>query len=138
MRYILATIMTVISFVSANAYEYSYSFNNTPISEAIVRISKDHPDVNIFFIYKELDNYKTSAKVNSDNAYQALRQTIGANPVSIMSKGDRYYIEALQHGKFRYHGSVINEEKESVTGVSVMLLSPRDSTVISYLSLIHI
>lgn len=56
MRTILTIILAVMTYISACAYKYTYSFNNTPISEAIVRISKDHPDVNIAFIYKELGN----------------------------------------------------------------------------------
>lgn len=70
---VLTIVMSAMTFVSASAYRYSYSFNNTPISEALVRISKDHPDVNISFIYKELDNYRTSAKVRTDDIYDALR-----------------------------------------------------------------
>lgn len=132
MRTILTIILAVMTYISASAYKYSYSFNNTPISEAIVRISKDHPDVNIAFIYKELDSYKTSATINTDNAYQALRQTIGLNPVSIINNGNHYYIEALQHGKFIYTGKAIGNDNESVAGASVMLLTPRDSTVITY------
>ncbi len=121
-----------MTYISACAYKYTYSFNNTPISEAIVRISKDHPDVNIAFIYKELDNYKTSATINTDNAYQALRQTIGLNPVSIINNGNHYYIEALQHGKFIYTGNTVGNDNEPIAGASVILLTPRDSTVITY------
>lgn len=124
--------MALISYISANANKYTYSFHNIPISEAIVRISKDHPDINISFIYKELDNYKTSANVNTDNFYDVLRQTIGLNPVSIINNGNHYYIEALQRGKFKYFGNVTGDDKEPLIGASVMLLAPRDSTVITY------
>lgn len=132
MRTILTLILAVITYISASAYKYSYSFSNTPVSEAIVRISKDHPDVNISFIYKELDNYKTSAKIYTDDIYDALRQTIGLNPVSIINNGNHYYIEALQHGKFKYSGNVIGNDSDPVVGASVMLLTPRDSTVVTY------
>ncbi|MDE6586858.1 MAG: hypothetical protein K2K40_00810, partial [Paramuribaculum sp.] len=81
MRTILTIVLAVVTYISASAYQYNYSFNNTPISEAIVKISKDHPDVNISFIYTELDNYKTSARIQTDDAYEALRQTIGFNPI---------------------------------------------------------
>ncbi len=132
MRTILTIILAVMTYISAIAYKYDYSFSNTPISEAIVRISKDHPDVNISFIYKELDSYKTSAKIYTDNIYDALRQTIGLNPVSIINNENHYYIEALQHGKFKYFGNVIDSDNEPIKGASVMLLNPRDSTVITY------
>lgn len=91
--------MSVMTYISANAYKYSYSFDDTPISDALVRISKDHPEVNISFIYKELDNYRTSARINTDDAYDALRQTVGLNPITIVRKDRNFYIEALQHGK---------------------------------------
>ncbi len=121
-----------MTYISASAYKYSYSFHNTPISKAIVRISKDHPDVNISFIYKELDNYKTSAKVHTDNPYDALRETIGLNPISIIKRNQNYYIEALQHGKFCYTGRAIGSNNEPVVAATVMLLEPKDSTVITY------
>lgn len=132
MKYILTILLTVVIPVSACAYKYVYSFDNTPISEALLQISKDHPEINISFIYKELDNYKTISKVNSDDTYDALRQVVGLNPVSIIKKDGSYYIEALQHGKFRYTGKVEGKDHEPVVAATVMLLSPNDSTVLTY------
>lgn len=132
MRTILTIILAVMTYISASAYKYSYSFNNTPISEAIVRISKDHPDINISFIYKELDNYKTSVSVHADDAYEAIHQIVGLNPISIIKKDNRFYIEALQHGKFCYKGRAIGTDNEPVIAATVMLLAPKDSTVITY------
>ncbi|MDE6276972.1 MAG: TonB-dependent receptor [Muribaculaceae bacterium] len=132
MRTILAVILAAIAYVSADASRFTYSFDNTPISEAIVRIGKDHPDVNIFFIYKELDHYMTSATIETDDVYRALRRTIGKNPISVIKSGNSYFIEALQHGKFKYTGKVIDLDNEPVIGASVMLLNTRDSTVITY------
>lgn len=124
--------MAAMTLVSAYAYEYSYSFNNTPISEAIVKISKEHPEANISFIYKELDNYKTSAKIQTDDTYDALRQLIELNPISVIKKNKSYYIEALQHGKFCYTGRAMGSDNEPVVAATVMLLAPKDSTVITY------
>lgn len=132
MKTILILMMTVMNFVSASAYKYSYTFDNTPISEAIVRISKDHPDINIFFIYKELGNYHTSAHIRTDNAYDALRQIVGFNPISVVKKDRSYYIEALQHGRFCYTGQLIGSSNEPVVAATVMLLALNDSTVITY------
>lgn len=132
MRTILTIILAVLTYVSANANKYTYSFNNTPISEAIVRISRDNPDASISFIYKELDNYRTSAKIDTDDVYTALRQTIGLSPVSIINHGGHYYIEALQQGRFMYQGNVVDTDNEPIVGAYVMILTPRDSTVITY------
>ena len=132
MRTILTLVLAVMTYISASAYKYDYSFRNTPISEAIVRISKDHPDIDISFIYKELDNYKTSARIQTEDAYDALRKIVGLNPISIIKKNKNYYIEALQHGKFCYTGRAVGGDSEPVVAATVMLLAPKDSTVITY------
>ena len=132
----MKTILTILILLTIGspsyAYRYSYAFKDTPISEAIVRISKEHPEINISFIYKELDNYRTSGRINTDDAFDALRQTIGLNPISVIRKDKNYYIEALQHGKFQYTGRVIGTDNEPVVAATVMLLTPNDSTVITY------
>lgn len=132
MKTILTILIAITTITSAKAYRYSYSFKDTPISEAIVKISKDHSDINISFIYKELDNYKTSARINTDDAYDALRQTIGLNPISVIRKDKNYYIEALQHGRFQYTGHILGTDNEPVVAATVMLLAPNDSTVLTY------
>lgn len=125
-------LVAILCCITASATEYSYKFSRTNLADALTVIAEQHPEIHLNFIYNEIDNYKTSATINTDNAYQALRQAVGLNPVSIINKGDAYYIEALQHGKFKYFGNVIDSDNEPVMGASVMLLTPRDSTVITY------
>lgn len=132
MKIILTIIAAAISFISVSAYDYDYSFHNTPISEALVTISKQHPDINISFIYKELDKYRTSAHIQTDNAGEALRKTVGVNPISVIERDGSYYIEAMQHGKFVYSGRAKGTDNEPVVGATVMLLEPKDSTTITY------
>lgn len=79
-----------------------------------------------------LENYTTSATVNADNAYSALRQTIGLNPVSVIKSKNTYYVEARQHGKYTYTGKAIGTDNEPVVAATVMLLAPKDSTVVTY------
>ncbi|MDE6269492.1 MAG: TonB-dependent receptor family protein [Muribaculaceae bacterium] len=132
MRTILAIMLSVTSLVSVYAAKFTYNFNNTPVSEALVHICKDHPDINISFIYKELDKYRTSAKINTEDSYEALRHIVGLNPISVVKKGNNYYIEAMQRGRFCYTGQVTNHSHEPVASATVMLLMPADSTVITY------
>ena len=131
-RAVLTVMTAVIACLSAGAHTYEYSFHDTPLSEAIVRISKDHPEITVSFIYKELDNYTTSAVVATDNAHEALKLVVGRNPVSLIRKGDEFYIEALQHGRFVYTGRAVGSDDEPVAAATVMLLEPKDSTVLTY------
>ena len=121
-----------MTFFSAGAYRYSYTFSNTPISEAIVRISKDHPEVNISFIYKELDHYRTSVRIHTDDPYEALRSVTGVSPVSVIRKDNSYYIEALQHGNYKIHGRIIDGEAEPMVAGVVYIISPDSSRPITY------
>ncbi len=132
MKTIISILLAMVGFMPAFAYKYSYSFNNTPISEALVKISKDNPELNISFIYKDLDNYRSSAKVKTDDILEALRQTIGLNPISVISLQNNYYIEALQHGRYKYTGRTIGSDDQPVAAATVMLLMPNDSTVLTY------
>ena len=127
---ILFAVMLCVA--TAFAQKFSYRFNNTPLADALVRIAAQHPDIHINFIYNELDKYPVTATIHTDDAYDMLRQLIGLSPVSVVSSGDRYYIEALQHGKFIYRGRALGDDNEPVTAATVMLLSPRDSTVLTY------
>ncbi|MDE6120671.1 MAG: hypothetical protein K2F63_02665, partial [Muribaculaceae bacterium] len=82
--------------------------------------------------YKELDNYRTSARIQTDDIYDALRQTIGLNPISITSRNGSFYIESLQRGRYKYHGKLIGNDTEPVVAATVLILNPSDSTVITY------
>ena len=119
-------------YVMAFAETFSYRFASTPLPSAIQRIMENHPDLDINFIYNELENYNTSATVNADNACDAIRQTIGLNPVTVVRSKSTYYIEALQHGKYVFTGKAIGTDDEPVVAATVLLLAPRDSTVVTY------
>jgi hypothetical protein len=125
-------ICAVTAFVMASAETFSYQFDSTPLPKAIQRIMEDHPDLDINFIYNELENYNTSAMVDADNAYEALRQTIGLNPVTVVRSKTTYYVEALQHGRYIYTGRTVGADNEPVAAATVMLLAPGDSTVLTY------
>lgn len=122
----------MVGFISVNAKKYTYSFHNTPISQALVVLSQDNPDINIAFIYKELDNYKTSSKIDTDDLTSALRQIIDLHPITLFEKNGIYYVEALQHGRHTYSGHVIGTDNEPVVAATIMLLAPNDSTVMTF------
>ncbi|MDE6318086.1 MAG: outer membrane beta-barrel protein, partial [Muribaculaceae bacterium] len=123
MKRILTILLAVMTFISADAYKYSYTFDNIPVSQAIVKMSKENPDVNISFIYKELDRYRTHARVRTDDAFDALRSIIGIHPISIIRRGDNYYIEAMQHGDYTLRGRVVDTDAEPVAAAVVYIVS---------------
>lgn len=125
-------IVALLCSVAAMADTFSYNFRSTRLADALTRIAEDHPSLRINFIYNELDKYRTSAHINTDDPYDALRHTVGLNPVTIAERDGRFYVEALQHGRYVYTGRVISTDQEPVAGATVMLLAPKDSTVLTY------
>lgn len=129
----IITLLAVMLIVfMAEAEIFSYRFNSTPLPKAVQKIMEDHPDLDINFIYNDLENYKTSATVRAENPHDALRQAIGLNPVTVTKSRNTYYLEALQHGKYAYTGKAIGSNDEPVAAANVMLLAPKDSTVLTY------
>ena len=129
---LLTFISALITVFMVNAETFSYHFNSITLPKALQKIIADHPDVEINFIYNELENYQAAPEVDADNPYDALRQMIGLNPVIVAKIKNTYYIEALQHGKYVYDGKIIGEDNEPVVAATVMLLAPKDSTVLTY------
>lgn len=132
MARLIMLIWAMAAFVMADAATFSYRFHMTPLPKAIQLIMESHPDIDINFIYDELENYKTCAHVDADSVYDALRQTIGLNPVTVVKAKDTYYVEAMQHGKYVYTGQAIGIDNEPVVAATVMLLAPKDATVLTY------
>lgn len=129
---IFTLIVAMITVFMANAEIFSYRFYATPLPKAILKIMEDHPDLEINFIYNELESYRSSSTIQTANAYDALRQLIGLNPVVVNKSKDTYYIEALQHGKYVYTGRAVGSDGEPVISATVMLLTPNDSTVLTF------
>lgn len=128
----ITTLLLLGSVLTAYCTKFSYRFHTTPLSQALSRMSKEHPDINIIFIYNELENYATDASLNTDNPEEALRQLVGLNPVTISRRGNDFFLEALQHGKYVYTGRTVGNDNEPVVAATVMLLQPKDSTAITY------
>ncbi len=126
-------IFAMVAFtLSAVAARYDYKFKDTPVAQALTKIIKDNPDAKITFIYNELEDYKTSATVSTDNLKEALKEIIARNPITMSEKKGNILIEALQKGKYRYSGVLINEYDEPVAHATILLLNPKDSVVLTY------
>lgn len=130
-RFALLLLATFITF-GLRANTLRYTFNSEPLAKALTRLADDHPELNINFIYNELDQYRTTAAIYTDDVYEALRKIIGINPVTLIKRDNTYYIEAMQHGKYRYSGQLVNSEGQPLVGATVLLLAPKDSTVLTY------
>ncbi len=132
MARLLSLVCAMCLQLIARAGIFTYQFSGTPVPEALRQMMYDHPDLDINFIYNELESYATSACVSTDNAYDAIRLITGQNPIAVMKVEDSYFVEALQHGKYTFRGQIAGSDHDPVPAATVMLLSPRDSTAITF------
>lgn len=124
--------MAVFSTVSAFSQSFRFKFSGTSIAEALSIISRQHPDLNINFIYDDLEDYSTDADVATDDPLEALRLIAARNPIFITRDGNNFFCEAMQKGKYHYHGSVTDAEGEPIISATLLILSPTDSTVVTF------
>ncbi len=118
--------------IGLRAEIFTYSFSNTPLSKALAQMSEEHPDAHINFIYNEIEGYRTSARISTDDALTAVREAVGFNPVAVTALNGAIYAEALQHGRYDYHGRVRNSAGEAIEGATVMFLAGKDSVMVTY------
>ncbi len=132
MRNIIVLLLAAFVALGAHAVKYTCDYMGKPVSEALVGLSKRYPDLNISFIYDDLENYKVKGKVFADSPLQAVKQLVAFNPISVIGCDGDIYVEALQKGKYKYTGRAVSPSREPVAFATVILLNPKDSTAITY------
>lgn len=124
--------MLAVICVPAFGRSFEYRFKNKPLPQAVLELAADHPDLQINFIYNELENYLAADSVSADIAAEALWQLVGLNPVTVAESRGAFYLEGRQRGRYVYRGRTVDADGEPVPGAAVMFLAPRDSSVITY------
>ena len=132
MKRIFILLSMAVVCITAIAARYNYTFKDTPVAQALAILVKDNPEAKITFIYNEMDDYKTSATISTDNLKDAVKAIVARNPISISEKKGKILVEAMQKGKFRYAGTLVNEYQEPVAHATVMLLNQKDTLVMTY------
>lgn len=128
----LISVLLFLSTAFAAVSSISIDFHSTPVGDALRQLASKNPEIRLTFIYNELNNYTTSASVNTESPLAAVRQIVGSNPISVSSRNGVILVEALQKGKYTYKGRLIDEFEDPVSSAIVMLLNPKDSVMLTY------
>lgn len=131
-KYLLLVLAVMLGTVVLSAAKYNYNFKSVSIAEALRKVSADHPDLIVNFIYDDLENYRTTAVVATDDAATALRRIIGGNPVSLVSSRGVFYVEARHRSRKSITGRVRAADGNPLRGASVYILAPKDSAVLTF------
>lgn len=132
MRIKIFTLMLLLSVQLGFAANHK-NYLDKPLAEALVDYGRRHPNVHLNFIYDELEHYKVKGKIRSENPAEAIRELVALNPVTVIENQSGIFIEAMQKGKYHYTGRTVSAVTgEPVDYASVVLLNPKDSTVVTY------
>ncbi len=134
MRHIFAILLAIlISLETAGAPKTDYNFVGRPVTEALAEFCRRNPELHVNFIYDELQDYKVKERVRSGDPLEVLKSIVALNPVSVTYDDGRIFIEAMQKGKYRYAGRTVDRiSGEPVSFATVLILNPKDSTIITY------
>lgn len=132
MRKLIILITAVAATFSANGADTHIYPKGRPLSEALAEFARRNPNVDINFIYNDLENYKTKKSVRPGAPEQTIREIVALNPVMVRKAGSSIYVEALQNGRNSYRGRVISADRQPVEYATVLMLNHRDSTVVTY------
>lgn len=129
----LVVVLILLCGLSSFAEQFIYSFHDETLAEALTKLAEEHKDIKLNFIYDELDKYRVNTNIHTDDPYDAIRSIIGFHPVSVLDKDSRFYVEALQHGKYMFTGRTLSrDDAEPLDGTTVLILNTKDSTVITF------
>ena len=113
----------LLAFISAHAGDYRYTFHNIPVSQALQQIGGDHPELNLSFIYSDLDNYHTSACIDTDDAVTAIKQILGFHPITVKRQKHGIYIEADHKGSRILRGTILAYDGEPLPAATIKVMT---------------
>lgn len=110
----------------------SRSYRSTPMSEALVDISRECPELKLSFIYNTLEDYPVTCSFMNLTPVEAVYKIVGLYPVRVSFNDDGHaVIEPLRRTAGKLIGRFVNERGEAVEYANVRLFSPVDSTFIT-------
>ena len=115
------------------AQRITHTYNDVPLSEALLQLNNEQTEFVINFLYNELEDFRITATVKNKKLPDAIQQMIGFYPVRMTVKPDdrEIYVECPQKETSRYKGTIVDEQQQPIAYANIALLSPQDSTLLA-------
>lgn len=129
---VLLTAAAQNMLAGAGDRRLSRSYRATPMSEALVDISRECPELKLSFIYNTLEDYPVTCSFMNLTPVEAVYKIVGLYPVRVSFNDDGHaVVEPLRRTAGKLIGRLVNERGEAVEYANVRLFSPADSTFIT-------
>ena len=129
------TFLLLYFFTFTFAQRVTQSFQNVPLSDALLQLSRQTTDYTIFFLYNELEDFRVTTTVKNKPIPDAIQQMIGFYPIRMnVDETDRdnkkIFVECIFKTDRHLTGTVLDEQGLPLPYANVAVLHPADSTVI--------
>ncbi len=102
------------------------------MSEALIDISRECPELRLSFIYNILEDYPVTCSFFNLTPVEAVYRVVGLYPLRVsISEDGCTIIEPMRHTADKLIGRLVNERGEAVEYANVRLFNPVDSTFIT-------
>ena len=132
------TISLFLLFFLLILAQHSYAqritrqYNNVSFSEVLKDLNAHQHKYTINFVYDELEDFKVTKSVRSQNVPNAIMQLIGFYPIRMTQVENNIMVECTQKSTFRYKGRIVDERGNAAEYATIALLSPIDSTIVGH------
>ena len=131
MRRSVLLLIILLSICAATAQRITRQFNNVPLSEALLQLSREQNDYTIIFIYNELEDFTVTKTIQRGRSLpDAVREVCGFYPVRVSVKGHDILVECIQKDRTKLTGRLVGPDRQPVAYANITLSSPSDTTYI--------
>lgn len=131
MRRSVLLLIILLSICAATAQRITRQFNNVPLSDALLQLSRERNDYTIIFIYNELEDFTVTKTIQRGRSLpDAVREVCGFYPVRVSVKGHDILVECIQKDRTKLTGRLVGPDRQPVAYANITLSSPSDTTYI--------
>ena len=131
MRRFSLLLIILLSICAATAQRITRQFNNVPLSEALLQLSREQNDYTIIFIYNELEDFTVTKTIQRGRSLpDAVREVCGFYPVRVSVKGHDILVECIQKDRTKLTGRLVGPDRQPVAYANITLSLPSDTTYI--------
>lgn len=131
MRFLIFLLFLTSFLPCAQAQQTLLDFHEESMASALAKVDELFPDVQIHFVYNELEAFKVTAQVHRKHALEAVKEIVGYYPLKITQYNNHIFVEYAQRQKHEVSGRLVDERHEAVPYATVSLYNAKDSTFLA-------
>lgn len=131
MRFLFFLLFLTSFLPCVQAQQSVLDFHEESMANALAKVDELFPNVQIHFVYNELEAFKVTTKVQKKHALDAVKEIVGFYPLRITQYNNHIFVEYAHRQKHEVSGRLVDEHHEAVPYATVSLYNAKDSTFLT-------